>query len=241
MKAQELPGVAWRARLVLGAGLALVPLLVQVPFNVLVATFDYPDILRQPAGEILVRFAAGGHGLLWTWYAYALCLVPFLLIVIALPDVLEMPVGRRALVRALGTISAVTQLVGLLRWTLVVPALAAAYTEPLASEATRNAVAVAFDLQHRLFGNLLGEHLGQMTLALWTFLVAGHETNRVLRTLGRLGAGLFLLGLADGLLTVVPLPGSALIAEVPLVAFLIWTVWLVATGVRVMRAAWRAR
>lgn len=178
---------------------------------------------------------------MWTWYAYALCLVPFLLIVVALPDVLEMPVGRRALARALGTVSAVTQLVGLLRWTLVVPALAAAYVEPLASQATRDAVVVAFDLQHRLFGNLLGEHLGQLTLALWTFLVAGHQTSRALRTLGRIGAGLFLLGLGDGLQTVVSLPGSDLIGQAPLAAFLVWTVWLVATGVGVMRAAWRLR
>lgn len=155
-----------RSQLAIGLALAAFPLLVQLPFNLLVATFEYPDILRRPAGEVLVRFAAGGDRLTWIWYAYALCVVPFLITVIALPGALQISPGRRTMIRTLGVISATTQLIGLLRWTLVVPALSAAYAEPAASQATRDAISVAFDVQHRLFGNLLGEHVGQLTLAL---------------------------------------------------------------------------
>lgn len=45
-----------------GALLITGALLVNLPYSLLIMNFDYPDILRQPAGEILSRFAAGGPG-----------------------------------------------------------------------------------------------------------------------------------------------------------------------------------
>jgi hypothetical protein len=33
------------------------------------ATFDWPEILREPANVVLTRFAAGGPSLVWTWFA----------------------------------------------------------------------------------------------------------------------------------------------------------------------------
>ncbi len=43
-----------------------------LPFALLAAQFDYPDVLRHPAGDVLTAFAAGGTALVWTWYAFAL-------------------------------------------------------------------------------------------------------------------------------------------------------------------------
>src|SRR4051795_2471746 len=60
--------------------------------TVLSSTFDWPDVLREPAEVVLPAFVAGGAGLVWTWFAtawtYGLLLVPILM----LPTVL----GRRA-------------------------------------------------------------------------------------------------------------------------------------------------
>ena len=54
--------------------------------TVLSSTFDWPDILREPAEVVLPAFVAGGTSLVWTWFAtawtYAILLVPILL----LPD-----------------------------------------------------------------------------------------------------------------------------------------------------------
>ena len=46
-------------------GLAAAALAVafNVPYALLTARFDYPDILRQPAAEVLAAFHAGGPGL----------------------------------------------------------------------------------------------------------------------------------------------------------------------------------
>ena len=58
---------------------------------VLSSTFNWPDVLREPASVVLPAFADGGTSLVWTWFAtawtYAILAVPILL----LPAVL----GRR--------------------------------------------------------------------------------------------------------------------------------------------------
>lgn len=228
------PSIAPRARRAIGLALVACPALVLIPFHLLGTTFDYPDILRRPAPEVLTRLAAGGDGLVLMWYAYAACLIPFLVAVIALPDALPSSPLRQRLMRSLGALAAITQLVGLLRWSLVAPALASAYVDPSATDATRQAIAVAFDVQHRLFGNLLGEHVGQLALGLWTLLVAGTQPSRALRALGRAAGGLFLLGLGAGLATTVTVPAAAVLERAPMVAFFAWTPWMIATGVRLV-------
>src|SRR5688500_8365844 len=96
--------------------------------TVLSSTFEWPDILREPATVVLPAFVAGGSSLVWTWFAtawtYAILLVPILL----LPAVL----GRRSdpVLRAatyLGATSVVLSLIGFLRWVFVVPPLADSY------------------------------------------------------------------------------------------------------------------
>jgi len=57
------------------AGLLLL-LILPVAYNLLhtllARSFDYPDILRQPTGQVLDRFAAGGSRLVLTWWGFAL-------------------------------------------------------------------------------------------------------------------------------------------------------------------------
>src|SRR3954465_13008254 len=59
-----------------------------VAATVLSSTFDWPDVLREPAGVVLPAFAAGGASLVWPWFAtawtYALLGVPILLLPAAL-------------------------------------------------------------------------------------------------------------------------------------------------------------
>lgn len=59
--------------------------------TVLSSTFNWPDILREPASVVLPAFVDGGTSLVWTWFAtawtYAIIAVPILL----LPSLL----GRR--------------------------------------------------------------------------------------------------------------------------------------------------
>src|SRR3954447_21924501 len=97
--------------------------------TVLSSTFNWPDVLREPPGEVLPAFVAGGPSLVWTWFAtawtYAILVVPILL----LPAVL----GRRSdpvlrVATFVGATSVVLSLIGFLRWVFVVPPLARSYT-----------------------------------------------------------------------------------------------------------------
>lgn len=229
-----------RASRRLGLVMVAFPLAVQAPFGWLAATFSYPDILLRPPDEMLVRFHAGGAAMVWAWYAYAACTAGLLAMAVLLPRVL----GARGAVAqasvALGVVAAVAQALGLLRWVLVVPWLAARWVE---DPGARPALAVAYEVQHRLFGVVLGEHLGQAAMGGWTLaaavLLARAGAPRWLVGLGAVCGGLFWLGLGAGLVRVVPLPAA--VGQVPVVAFVLWSGWCVAAGVGVLRSkGWRA-
>ena len=57
------------ARNAAGLLLIAVPLVFTAGFTGLQMTFEYPDILRHPAGEVLTRFAGSGADLHAYWYA----------------------------------------------------------------------------------------------------------------------------------------------------------------------------
>src|SRR3954449_13085089 len=83
-----LPGTNRGLRLTTGLLLVLGALAFGTAATVLSATFDWPDILREPAGVVLPAFVAGGTTLVWTWFAtawtYGVLLVPMLLLPAAL-------------------------------------------------------------------------------------------------------------------------------------------------------------
>ena len=123
--------------------------------TVLSSTFDWPDILREPAGVVLPAFVAGGTSLVWTWFAtawtYAILAVPILL----LPAVL----GRRddpalRVATYVGATSVLLSLIGFLRWVFVVPPLARSYVT--GDPVTQAAVDAAWTAQHQFGGALLG-------------------------------------------------------------------------------------
>jgi uncharacterized protein DUF4386 len=205
--------------------------------TVLSSTFDWPDILRQPADVVLPAFLAGGTSLVWTWFAtawtYAALLVPILL----LPAVL----GRRndPVLRAatyVGATSVVLSLIGFLRWVFVVPPLAESYVA--GDAATRAAVEAAWTAQHQFGGALLGEHLGQLLVIGWSVtLSAIILRSRVLpRWLGVTGLAVstvYLLNQGDILATAVP--GFPVWDLAGLLGSTGWGLWVAALGVVLLR------
>src|SRR3954465_12205667 len=139
--------------------------------TVLSSTFDWPDILREPAAVVLPAVVAGGTGLVRTWFAtpwtYAVLAVPILLLpaVLGRPDD---PVLRAA--TAVGATSVLLSLIGFLRWVFVVPPLARSYAtgDPI----TQAAVEAAWTTQHQFGGALLGEHLGQLLVIGWSLTLS---------------------------------------------------------------------
>lgn len=201
--------------------------------TMLSSTFDWPDILREPAGTVLPAFDDGGASLVWTWFAtawtYGLLAVPILL----LPAVL----GRRddpALRAAtwVGAASVLLSLIGFLRWVFVVPPLAQSYVEGDAT--TRAAVEAAWTAQHQFGGALLGEHLGQLLAIGWsvTLSVIILRTRALPRWLGVAGlvtSALYLLNQGDVLATAVP--GFPVWELAGFLGSTGWGLWVAALGV----------
>lgn len=228
--------------LIVGSLLIAFPIVIQIPYGVLIATFDYPDILREPAGAVLERYAAGGTALTWAWYGYAVSILPLLACMPMLPAVIPRSMRSHLLTAAvpLGVASALLQMIGLLRWVVLVPLLADAWRASAADPATRTAIALIFQAQHQLLGVLMGEHLGQILLSLWTagsaFSIRGTGwLVRSQRWLGLTAALLFLAGSTGSLGSVFPALRS--MDPAATLAFLIWSVWCCVLGVLVIRAA----
>ncbi len=227
-------------RRIIAASAILAAIGFHVPFTILTIIFDYPDILREPPGDVLSRFLEGGTPLLTTWYVYAF--VPVLLLPLVF-GVHERVRNRHDLAVAttiLGVSAILLQAIGLLRWTFVVPALASMHADPMASDAVRAASEATFVAIHQFAGVALGEHLGQLLTAVWltmTGIVLG-STGEAPRWMGRAAyvpAALIGLGTVEHLGTVFPIE-SASLSMVTVVGFVLFTVWLVAFGVHELRA-----
>jgi hypothetical protein len=141
-------------------------------FTVLARRFDYPDILRQPTDEILDRFRKGGSSLILIWWAFTVSGGLLVVSVVLVSRVLggDSPTAS-LLALVVGVLAGLVQVLGLLRWVYLVPALARAHGDPDASDATRDAVAVTFRAFHQYLGVGVGEHLGYLLTGAWTVLV----------------------------------------------------------------------
>jgi hypothetical protein len=195
--------------------------LVNVAFTGLGSVFDYPDVLKQPAGDVLASFRE----------SQAAITAGFLLLALgaALLAPVAVGVGRLSTSRAMGwavpvgIAAAVVQVVGLLRWPLLVPgwAATAAGDDPVAADDAR----AAFSTANRVLGNIIGETGGYVLTAAWTLLVlaalGGAFAGRWFVVLGAVSAVLVLAGVLSPL----DLP---LIDTANLVGYVLWSVWLVA-------------
>ena len=213
--------------------------LINIPYTMLIMNFDYPDILRESTGHILTRFQAGGTDLILTWLAFAWVGVPLVFAIVMLQKVLERedtPYLWSGTVA--GVIGGITQMIGLLRWTFVVPILAKIYADPTSSNATKEAVAVVFQAVHQYGGVVLGEHIGQAFTILWILLVSlamfrSSLFRPWLAWLGILTSAIYTLAQTELLATVIP--DFPVVPQAGLIGSLLWLAWMIITGVFLLR------
>jgi hypothetical protein len=195
--------------------------LVNVAFTVLAVVFDYPDVLQRPAGEVLASFRASQPTATVGFLGLALGA--------AMLAPVAVGVGRLSGSRAMrwavpvGVAAAVVQVVGLLRWPLLVPGWAAAAAGPDPAAATE-----AFGVAHRVLGTLIGETGGYLLTAAWTGLVltalGTAFAGRLFVALGAVSAVLVLVGVLTPL-------GIPLVDTANFVGYVLWSGWLVVFAV----------
>jgi hypothetical protein len=204
-----------------------------IPFAILGVTFNYPDILRKPPSVALEMFAAGGHGLIWTWYAFAVAAVALIPLSIALATN-QNHANRHALAAQLaamfGSLAGFAQAYGLLRWVFVVPTLAKA---PLDAANVHQ-----FETLNLYGGVAIGEHLGQWLTVGFILALAWMQEKNGLRNTGIIGlfaAVLIAIGTGEGLALALGQSGE-MFSLFTIAGFLALTVWLLTTGVGLLRS-----
>jgi hypothetical protein len=198
--------------------------LANLAFTALGSIFNYPDVLDEPAAQVLASFRAH-EGAVSAWFS-VLALSAALLAPIAVG------VGRLSTARAMrvavpvGIAAAVVQVIGLLRWPILVPGYAA-------DRATD-----AFSTAGDILGTAIGETCGYLLTATWTALVivalGRHFAGTWFAALGALAAGL----VAIGALSPLDLP---VVDEANFAGYVLWSIWLIAFGVVLLVRERRAR
>ncbi|HEY6568249.1 MAG TPA: DUF4386 domain-containing protein [Actinomycetota bacterium] len=152
-----------------GVLLIVAPLWFNTTFGLLGKRFEYPDILRRPADEILDRFRAGGSSLILLWWTFMLSGLLMIAAVVVLGQSLGLT-GIVPLAVTIGVLAGLVQMLGLLRWVYLVPSLARAHADSSLSPGEREAGIAVFRAMHQYLGVGVGEHLGYLFTGLWSVL-----------------------------------------------------------------------
>ena len=210
---------------------------VLIPYTILTIIFDYPDILRQNAGAILTKFHEGGATLIFVWFLFAFLGLPLLIAYVSLGQKLENKFYFVRWATTLGIISGIVQIIGLLRWTFVVPILANDFINAT-NETTRETIKIVFQAIHQFGGVLLGEHLGQLFTVAWTMVIAT-AFNKLrlfpawITWFGYVAAGIYLLAQAELFATVIP--GFPVWNLAGLIGSTMWLIWLLIIGIKFLK------
>ena len=192
--------------------------LANVAFLGLGSVFNYPDILQEPADEILAEFRDDEGTIITLFVILALSAALLAPIAILLGRLAGNELGRWSI--WVGIAAAVVQVIGLSRWALIVPFIAD-------REDTDT-----FETVHTVLGTVVGETLGYLLTATWTVLI--------IYALGRRLAGRWFtyVGLAAaalialGVLVPLDVPGTDF---ANFVGYILWSIWLVAFAVLIWR------
>lgn len=207
-----------------------------VPYTILTIIFQYPDILRKPAGTILTKFQEGGTPLILTWWAFAVLGLPLIVAYSRTGVLLRKTHPQLSWATTIGITGLIAQMIGLLRWVFVVPVLAQDYTT--GDAIVQQFSITAFKMIHQFGGVLLGEYIGQLFTIIWTIamswlLLKAGFIPRWITVLGYIASLIYLLAQTELFQTVIP--------SFPVVGFAgflgstLWLVWLVSVGVCLMR------
>jgi hypothetical protein len=201
------------------AGMASAAGLAIAGFTALGSIFDYPKILDEPTADILTLFHEN-QGAISAWF-----------LVLAISAGLLAPVGlllgrlaggkRGRWIAVFGVAAATVQVVGLLRWVLVIPRVSRDALVPSRQADAHH----TFELLHTWLGKALGETVGYALTATFTVLVVIGITRAVaprwMAYLGYTSAGLIATGVF------IPL-GLSSLSITNFVGYVAWCLWLIA-------------
>jgi len=205
----------WVAGLLVAAAV-----LANLAFAMLGSVFDYPDVLRRPAPEILESYREHQTAVA-LWFGVltfsAGLMAPAAL---AVGRLVRHPAMRIAV--PVGIAAAVVQVVGLSRWLLLVPGYAA---DAAAGGARGEQALESFRTAHQVLGVAIGETAGYLLTAAWTLLVVAALHDRLAGPWFSALGGASALAILAGVLSPLDVPG---VDQINFGGYVAWSVWLLA-------------
>ena len=221
-----------REQSVTAALLIGVPVLFTAAFSLLSGRFDYPDILRRPAAEVLMRFHAQASGLLPLWWLMLLAALLFIPTAMLSAKACRLQGSALPLAIVAGSLAGLAQALGLARWTFLVPLLAERYAHTAETDPVRQTLILLFEAFHHYAGAAVGEWMGYLFTAAWTALLSaarGRQGARAASLIGYLSAA----GIAVGMLEPFRIAG---VGAVNALAYVLWSFWMIGQGITLLRS-----
>jgi hypothetical protein len=203
--------------------LIAVAVLATAGFTALGSIFNYPDVLDEPAGQVLANFRDNQTAIAGWFAVLALSAALFAPIAIGVARLSSHRLMRIAV--PVGIAAAVVQVIGLSRWPILVPGYAsdAASADPGVAAAARDSFTTASDI----LGTAIGETFGYLLTATWTVLVivalGQRYAGRTFQVTGAVSAVLVLAGVLSPL-------GLPVIDTANFLGYVLWCLWLIAFG-----------
>ena len=203
-----------------------------------------PTSCASPPTRCSRASATGGRSLVLLWWAFALTALAARAgggAAVALDRRRRRHAARRRR-PSTGVLAALVQFLGLVRWPFLVPYLARVAAEPGASEARREAVDVVFQAFNRYLGVAVGEHLGYLLTGAWT-IARGRRAHpdRPPRPAGSASSASSSARCSRSARSsssaAVRGRGWKLAERLTPIAYVAWSLWLIATGVALL---WRS-
>lgn len=204
--------------------------------QVLAGVFEFPEVLRMPAEYRLGLFLEHRSVIIPVYYLMALTGLTQLSIAVLLHQSFK-DRGSTLLVLAtvFGVLSGAWQVMGFLRWTILIPYIAETMAQANALGIEPATVAFMEGVANRYIGMAVGEHLGFVGQTVWTILLG------VVMVRSKLFENrLAWIGIVLGILTIPvclePLGGPFVaFAEWPMPVVTAWVVWTMVVAFSLVR------
>jgi hypothetical protein len=201
-------------------------------FLILAPAINWPASLDEPPAVILPLILDQSGAVFAGYLSYlihALALIP---LAILLRGTLRLEGAMGRAIVTFGVLAGFAKMLGIIRWLFLMPGLATAYTDPAATPATKDAIAVVYEAFNAYAGGV-GELLGVgLFTGIWTIVISVAVLRRGWTVIGYAGLGAAAL-LLSTLLSVVGIESPIMLT----LSGILWQFWTLALAITIWRKA----
>ncbi len=143
-----------------------------IAYHLLAAYFEFQEILRKPALEMLALYTKNQHIIQPTYYLFTLTGLSFFAISFYIHESLPLRTTLSRLAMAFGCLAGIFTSLGFIRWTFVIPKIARSYLANTNNLDLLNSLEADMSLIHSYSGVAIGENLAFLLQSLWLICLA---------------------------------------------------------------------